>query len=419
MDIALPYRETTVTVHISDSRCAGVLYPNSVETTDEDTVIHAALDNARGDSGFDLFTAGSGEILVIVNDATRPTPTARILSRIKHRLPLSRCRFLVATGSHRVPNEEELHWIFGDLYPVLDRQNRIHCHDARDEDAMVYIGDSAAGHPIHINRHVADAGKILVITTVEPHYFGGYTGGRKSFLPGVTAYETIRLNHRLALQPEAATLALDRNPVHLDMDSCLERLASREIFALQAVLNRHRHIYAAYAGDIRRSFRDAVAAADRVFCVPITHKADVVVSAAPHPMDIDLYQSQKAIENAKPALKSGGIIILLSSCRTGIGPETFYRLMADCKSPSEVMSRIRDEYKLGFHKAAKMVEASLMGEVWGVTDLDPASLEAVFIHPQPDIQTAVDAALQKTGTNSKVLFIPEGSITVPRVSSEN
>ncbi|HPQ40003.1 MAG TPA: nickel-dependent lactate racemase [bacterium] len=417
MEFTLPYHQTSVPVHIEDNRCAGIIYPNHVDPPAEKDVIQNALASVSGPMTLKDFTDDNDEILVIVNDATRPTPTARILSLLSPGLPLSRCRFLVATGSHRAPDTGELEWIFGPFLQEIRQNGRIHIHDARADHEMVHIGNTISGHPVHINRHVTNARKIMVITTVEPHYFGGYTGGRKSFLPGVTAYETIRLNHRLALQPESATLALDTNPVHTDMDSCLDLLSGKQIFAVQAVLDRHRRLVSAAAGDIRTSFHTAVEAAGRVFCVSIPEKVDIVVSVAPYPMDVDLYQSQKAMENAKPALKPGGIIVLVSSCRTGIGPETFYNLMAGCDSPAAVMNRIRGEYKLGYHKAAKMVEAAMMGEIWAVTDLDPAVLQDVFIRAFPSIQSAIDTALQQSGPDSKVLFIPEGSITVPHVST--
>ncbi|MBN1297861.1 nickel-dependent lactate racemase [bacterium] len=417
MRVNLPYRRETISVCVDDARCAGVVYPNDVSGRDERTVILSALDKPSGSLSLADCLGGNDDILVLVNDATRPTPTARILAILKERIPLSRCHFLVATGSHRMPDDGELRWIFGEEVEELAAHGRIHCHDAKNDAELVFFGHTAAGHPVTLNRRVAEARKILVLTTVEPHYFGGYTGGRKSFLPGVAGYETIRLNHRLALKPEAVTLALEGNPVHEEMDSCLDLLKDKAIFTLQMVMDRHHTLVAAAAGDIRISFRQAVAEADRVFCVDVPERADAVVTVAPHPMDIDLYQSQKAVENAKPIVKPGGIIILVSSCRTGIGPDTFYNLMAGCRTPHEVMDRISEEYRLGYHKAAKLVEAAMMGELWAVTDLEPRLLESIFIRPLPDVQTAVDSALKQTGPDSRVMFIPEGSITVPRVVS--
>lgn len=414
MKITLPYNESTISVQVDESRCAGIVYPNDVPTSDEKALILNSMEHPLGYTHYSEFTEGTEDILVIVNDATRPTPTGRTLGYLSQLIPLERCRFLVATGSHRLPTTDELQWIFGDLYSRLDAHRQIFSHVATDDQDLEYIGKSAAGTEVTVNKLVTQARKILVVTTVEPHYFGGYTGGRKSILPGVAGYETIRQNHQLALDVRAANLALQGNPVHEDMDSCLELLKDTQIFSVQAVLDRHRNIHAVCSGDIRLAFSAAVELANTVFCVEIPARADVVVSVAPYPMDVDLYQSQKAIENAKPALNPGGVIILVSSCRTGIGPETFYRLMSSCESPEDVMDSIREKYKLGYHKAAKMVEANLLGELWAVTDLPDDILKKIFIKPWDNLQNALDAALQLTGENSKVLFIPEGSITVPK-----
>jgi len=202
MKIKLPYNQDTIVIDIAEERCAGVIYPNEVpgQMPDETTILNHALDNPCGGPVFSEFINGNDEILILVNDATRPTPTARILRMLSGTASLEHCHFLVATGSHRMPIQEELEWIFGELYDELSKTDRIHCHDARADQEMYFLGKSAAGTDVHINRLVKKFSKIMVVTTVEPHYFGGYTGGRKSFLPGITSYETIRENHSMASQ---------------------------------------------------------------------------------------------------------------------------------------------------------------------------------------------------------------------------
>jgi nickel-dependent lactate racemase len=159
----------------------------------------------------------------------------------------------------------------------------------------------------------------------------------------------------------------------------------------------------------------AVEAANRVFVVDIPRKEDIVVSVAPYPMDVDLYQSQKALDNGKLALREGGILILVSKCRTGIGDDTFYKLLSSCASPREVMAKIEGEYKLGWHKAAKMAEIGLWAEVWAVTDLAPELLKKIFIRPFSSLQGAIDAALESKGAEARALFLMDGSLTVPNI----
>ena len=374
-------------------------------------ILENAMKRPEGGITFENFIKDAKDLLIIVNDATRPTPTARVLDVLARYLTDIKLKFIVATGIHRAPPEDELEYIFGPHLKVF--RQKIHIHDSRNSDELVHIGTSKNGTPMYLNRLALDTHKIIIIGSVEPHYFAGYTGGRKALLPGIAGYETIEQNHKHALKPEAMSLALEGNPVHEDMVDACEVLKNKEIFSIQVVLDIENRIYSASGGSLDGSFKKAVKKARDVFCVSTSFKTDIVVTAAPYPMDIDLYQSQKALENGKLALKDGGILILVSKCRTGVGDDVFVRLMEEASSPAEALGKIGDEYKLGYHKAAKIAETAMSAEIWAVTGLDPYILKSVFIRPVESLQTAVDEALKIKGSDSKVLFIPHGSITVP------
>jgi len=324
-------------------------------------------------------------------------------------------KFILATGIHRAPTEEEFKCIFGKYYSEL--KDRIYVHDSKKEEDMVYIGTSVNGTEMYVNKLGVQAHKVIIIGSVEPHYFAGYTGGRKSFLPGIASYKTIEQNHKHSLLPEANALVLDGNPVHEDMIDALRTIENKEIFSIQTVLDRDRRIYACTAGHIHDSFFAAVKKAHEVFCPEIKEKADVVVSVATYPMDVDLYQSQKALENGKLALREGGILIMVSKCREGIGERSFFELLASCKTPLETLERINKGYKLGYHKAAKIAEIATWAEIWGITDLKDEDIEAAFIKPFHDIQEAIKTAIEHKGSKAKVLFLMDGTITVPKVKT--
>ncbi len=280
---------------------------------------------------------------------------------------------------------------------------------------MVFIGKSKNGTEMWVNKLGVEAHKIVIISSVEPHYFAGYTGGRKSFLPGIASYKTIEQNHKYAMRNKAQPLVLEGNPVNEDMEDAITIIMEKEIFSIMAVLDRHQNIYSATAGHIRDSFHAAIERANEVFAVPIKEKADIVVSVAPYPMDIDLYQSQKAIENGKLALKDGGIIILVSKCRDGIGDRVFFDLLASSSDAKEVLTTIERGYKLGYHKAARIVEASKKGEIWAVSDIEDETIKKAFMKPYAGVQEAVDAAILKKGKDARVLFLIDGSVTVPLI----
>ncbi len=405
----LPYGEKeTVELDVPDVNLAGIVGPNDVHGSLEE--VEKALSRPCGGRSLESFLERGEDVVFIVNDGTRPTPTARVLDSLAKRMELCRARYLIATGAHRGPTEEELRFIFGRHLEVL--RDHILVHDARCSPT-VHLGISKNGTEMDVNEVAVNADRLVIITSVEPHYFAGYTGGRKSFLPGVAAFHTIEQNHRLAMRPEAQTLVLDGNPVHEDMMDALS-VVKKEIFSIQVVLDRHQEIYRAAAGDLYQAFHQAVKWADEVFSITIPKRYDAVITVAPYPMDVDLYQSQKAIENAKRALKEGGTLILVSKCREGLGDDTFVKQLCLSKDKRAVLEALHHEYKLGYHKAAKLAEVMCHAHLWAVTSLSPHILEGMDVQPFQTLQSAVDRLLT-INPQAEILVLLDGSVTVPRV----
>jgi lactate racemase len=412
MNISVPYgKDGSLTVALDDAIQPQFLEANDVTIHNPDQVIAESIANPVNSPSFEAFLQDAGKVLVIVNDATRPTPTPKVLDAIFAPLSKTDYQFIIATGVHRGPTEEEFLQIFGTYYPKI--KDRIIVHDARKEQDMVYLGDSSNGTPMYVNKAGVEAHKIIIISSVEPHYFAGYTGGRKSFLPGIAGYKTVEKNHKLALVPEARALALAGNPVHEDMMDAIKTV-KQEIFSIMTVLDKHHQVYAACSGHIHDSFHAAIDRADEVFCAPLAEKADIVVSVVKFPQDIDLYQAQKGIDNAKLALKENGILILVAKCRCGIGGKAFADLLGSCDTPGQALEKIEQGYVLGYHKAAKMAEIGLWAEMWAVTDVDPEIISPLFITPFSDLQTALDQALDQKGKDASVLFLMDGGLTVPQ-----
>ncbi len=414
MDIQIPYgKDKKLNVSLPDTNVLRIVHPNKVEEQNQTEILLNAIENPIHSKSFSEFLSDAKDVLFIVNDGTRPTPTAKVLDILYEKIKDKNIKFIIATGVHRAPTQEEFDFIFGKHYSTF--KHRIHVHDSKKDEDMVYLGTSKNGTEMYVNRLGMEAHKIVIIGSVEPHYFGGYTGGRKSFLPGIASRKTVEQNHKHALKIEAQALTLEGNPVHEDMIDALKTIQDKEIFSIQTVLDGERRLYAVTSGHIHDSFYAAIDKAKEVFCVKIPEKADIVVSVAPYPMDIDLYQSQKALDNGKLALKDGGILIMVSKCRTGIGEPTFFELLSSSDSPQKALETIDKGYKLGYHKAAKMAEIGTWAEMWGVTDLEDKDMNAIFIKPFHDLQEALSKALEKKGRDAKVIFLMDGSITVPMI----
>lgn len=406
----MPYGTQSLEITVPEERIVTVATPKQSSDPYSSTKFFEDIDTHRGDKSFTDFL--QSDTLFIVNDGTRPTPTARLLVYLNEKYKIFEydIQFMVATGTHRAPTEEELEFVFGPYLKEIS--NRLIIHNAKTSPC-VHLGRTSRGTPVDINEEVLKAEKIVIITSVEPHYFAGFTGGRKSILPGVSGFDTIEQNHSNHFLPGAEVLELEENPIHNDMVEAVEML-NKDIFALNAVLDKNGEIDSVETGEIGQSFHNAARQAKELFAVSVKEKVDIVVTAAPYPMDVDLYQAQKALENGKRALKDDGIIILISRCREGVGDSTFLELLSSSTDPSEIVKKAREDYKLGYHKADKLAKLAERANIWGVTDLPPELVEKAHVKPFSNIQSAVDKALSLRP--GKILFLPEGSVTVPRIS---
>lgn len=409
MTITIPYGSKTVDIQIDGTRLIGVIEPALVESGDSRGLIEAAVAVPVKSVTLPDFLS-AGKVLFIVNDATRPTPTAKVLDVIAEYLPED-VEFLVAAGTHRGPTEDEFRFIFGDHLEKF--AGRIHVHDSWQETEMLRVGITAHGTDVKLNRRCIEAEKIVVIGSVEPHYFAGYTGGRKAFLPGTAAYSSIEQNHRHALDSASAPLALKGNPVHDDQMNAMTLMGRKDIFSIQVVLDRNQDIYAVTAGDIRASFDAAVGKAEEVFVIPVDCMADIVIAVAGAPLDVTLYQAHKAIENTKGVLAEGGVMILVAQCGEGMGNDTFVRLLGQSDTPADVIEKVSVEYKLGYHKAAKLAELIQCNDVYVVSALPAEAVENIFMKPYNDVQKALDDAIAAKGSNARVLIVLDACVTVP------
>ncbi|AEV30878.1 hypothetical protein SpiGrapes_3132 [Sphaerochaeta pleomorpha str. Grapes] len=417
------YQRNRQSFSIKERNLLGSFEPNEfIASQDALTLLAQALEKPRGGPDLDTFLKGAKTVLVIVNDATRPTPTSTMLEALlpilaKHGISeRTGLTVLVATGAHRGATEQEFSQILG----PLEQRLRTCCvsHDAKKKDEQVKVGTTRNGTPIILDRRLFESDRVIVTGSVEPHYFAGFTGGRKAFLPGIAGYETIEANHRLALSQRAQSLALEGNPVHEDMMDALHVITT-PTFSIMAVLDKEQKIASVVAGDINQSFYESVRVAKQIFCVQIPQKADVVVSVARFPMDINLYQSQKAIDNGALAVKDGGTLILVSSCREGIGDETFANLLCEASSAGDALHRISRCYRLGYHKAAKMAAVSQRITVQAFTEMQDEQLTGLFITPVHNLQDAIEEGIQRAIDRGiqepKVLILPDGCVTVPEL----
>jgi len=324
-------------IEIPDSCQVEVVEPKVVKlAASEENLILTAINYPIESKSLKDFIDENESFLVIVNDHARPTPTPKIL---KHVMPLLRGKrfgFVVACGTHDPPSEEDLReLILGEFYDELREDLVIHKSKSGD---FIDFGKTSRGTPILVNKIAEEYKAFIPINSIEPHYFAGYTGGRKSFIPGISSYDTIEANHSMALLEETKIMALKDNPLHEDFEEGVRTiLEGRPTFAINVVLDGDHNIVGAFGGDIFKQLYEGAKLAKEIYSPVVEKTPDVLISVVHSPFDQNLYQAQKGFENCLLAVKPRGIMILVASCYDGIGPDDL-RI-------KELLSRLNEEVK--------------------------------------------------------------------------
>lgn len=414
MLFTLGFGSGTQDVEVPDRNLLYTLLPNNVkyELTGE-AEVRRALQEPIGSPRLRSLVHPGEKIAVVTSDVSRPMPTWKVMPALLDELYAAGVSarditLVFALGSHRCQTEEERRHLAGER-----AWREICCVDSDPADC-VHLGMTSYGTPVDIFRVVAEADRVICLGNIEYHYFAGYSGGAKAVMPGVSTHEAIQANHRLMVQPEACAGRIKGNPVREDIEEAGALVGID--FIVNVVLDEHKEIVRAIAGDVTQAHRAGCAFLDTLYSKPIGEQADIViVSQGGAPKDLNLYQTQKALDNAKHAVRDGGIIILVGSCREGLGEKTFEEWLTAASSPRELVERIGKEFKLGGHKAAAIAMVRERAEIYLVSEMDAAFVERLFMRPFTTVREAYAAARNRLGPDANVIVMPYGGSTLPKI----
>ena len=293
--------------------------------------------------------------LYIINDLDRPTPTEKLLRllSIKYSDALSG-DVLAATGAHKVsyPTETLAKMLLGKISSKFS--GRFFVHSATS-DPIFSCGTTSRGTSVEVSKRLLEYENVVTIGSVEPHWFAGYTGGRKSLVPGVASFETIRQNHSLALDDGIGPLITSNNPVFEDLNEAtaliLEKITDiggPKIHSINCV-SHNNDIFFISSSLVIESINPLISDVNKIY-IKYTSPADIVIAIACAPMDRDLYQAMKSFENVRTSLRSKASFILVASCAEGIGPPHFSRTMELSRNPDLLKKHLSGKYTLGDHK---------------------------------------------------------------------
>lgn len=414
MKIELGFGDTTQILNVPDENLSEVLVPNDIEhTMNADEAVKNALEHPVASARLRDIVKPGEKIAIITSDITRPMPTYAVMPFLLDELSSAGVSdkdiaLVFALGSHRKHSDAEKIKLAGE-----QTFRRIACVDGDTADC-VHLGVTSRGTPVDIVRCVAEADRRICLGNIEYHYFAGYSGGAKAIMPGVSTRDAIQSNHRMMIEKEACAGNLDTNPLRQDIEEAAHMCGID--FILNVVLDEHKKIIYAVAGDSVKAHRQGCRFLDTLYGKRIKQKADiVVVSQGGAPKDLNLYQTQKALDNAKHAVKDGGIIVLVGSCKEGLGEKVFEEWMTGAEKSADLIARIKKEFKLGGHKAAAIALVLEYADIYLVSDMEDAFVKKLFFTPFKTVQDAFNAALEKKGKNASVLVMPYGGSTLPKL----
>ncbi len=419
MHFSFPYGHTHYEYDLPDERIAGVLVPEAPESGPLPSgadIVQEAMEHPVGSPRLAELARGKKNIVLIASDHTRPVPSKVIfpamLREIREGNPDAVVTVLIATGSHRETTRKELAAKFGEEY--LDREDiRFAVHISTKEEDLVDAGTLPSGGKLRVNRIAAEADLLIAEGFIEPHFFAGFSGGRKSVLPGVCARETVAANHCADFidDPHARTGVLTDNPIHKDMLYAAEKL--RLAYIVNVVLDENKRIIRAFAGDSMKAHEAGCAFVDRMAGVKAVPADIVITTNGGYPLDQNIYQSVKCMTAAEATCRDGGVIIILSDCSDGHGGRSFFELMANDEPLDAIMARFRatprGETVQDQWQAQIFIRILQRFHVIFITHAPSPVVEALRMTYAETLTEALDAAAKILGRDdAKITVIPDG-----------
>jgi len=417
MQVELPYGTSSIKVDVPEN--ARVVIPEEMPgIPDERAEIRRTLDNPIGSTSLSNLARGKSDAVIVINDITRPVPSELMLEEMLQDLSQAGIKednvtVVIATGNHRPNDDEEIRAMIGrDLASRL----RVVNHDCDNKSLLTDLGQTDMGLPVWINTLVASASFKIVTGLIMPHHAAGYSGGRKSILPGVAGLETLNRHHSLPIRPYHPALGwMKGNPFHEEAVKVARSVGVD--FILNVVKNACGQMVAAVAGDLEAAHEHGVSLCEKSWQLNLPNSYDIViVSPGGFPRDIDLHQSQKAMSAAEMVIEKDGVIVLVAECRDGIGKYADWLKQAD--SPREVIERFECEGFTRDHSSKAFMCARALEHYrvyFHCRGIDAKELEQMFFRAVPSVQEAVDKAVEEKGADARVLVLPQAVSCVPRV----
>lgn len=414
--IPIPYYTSTLNLHVDEENLKAVLTAKMhgfhAEKTQEQLVLDA-LEHPVGSPRLRELAKDKQKIVIVTSDHTRAVPSKitlpLLLKEIRSGNPQADITILIATGLHRPTTEEEQRRMFGD---EIVGHEKIAINNAFDPEQFVELCTLPSGAVFQVNKLAAQCDLLVTEGFVEPHFFAGFSGGRKSILPGVCSERTVNENHsyKAVSHPRSNSGMLKDNPIHADM-LCAAKAVNVQ-FIFNVALDGEKKIVAAWAGDLEKAHEAGVAFIRQWSQCPVVTGDIVVTSNGGYPLDQNLYQSPKAMATAEACAGEDGVIIMCCSCCDGMGGAHFGEILQR-GTPDEIdryLSEIPPQKTIPEQWCAQVCVRVLRRHqvILVTTFLDHDEVRRANMIPASTPDEALEIAYRLKGNHARVVVIPDG-----------
>ena len=414
--IKIPYYTSSLDLHVEEENLEAVITAKT-DTFDpgksEAELVEEALANPIGTKRLRELAKGKKKVTLVTSDHTRAVPSKLtlpiLLREIREGNPDADITILIATGLHRPTTETEQRRMFGDA--IVDNEKIVVNEAFKDED-FAYVRSLPSGAELWVNKVALDCDLLITEGFIEPHFFAGFSGGRKSILPGICNAATVNENHsyKAISSPYSTTGVLAHNPIHEDM-VCAARAVNVQ-FILNVALNGEKKVIAAFAGDLEEAHATGVSFVRTLAQCPSVTGDIVITSNGGYPLDQNLYQSPKAVATAEACCADGGVIIMCASCFDGMGGTHFEKLIVrgTVDEIDEYLSRIPPKETIPEQWCAQIYSRILKKHkiILVTTYLDHELVRKANMIPASSPDEALAMAYEMMGRDARVVVIPDG-----------
>jgi len=416
MKTQIPYGQGVEELDVPPGNIVDIFVPKKPKTSaSSKTVKQKIKQMVKEHAG--MIEKSNGDICVLVSDKTRAAFNSIIVPELLRQLEsvgtnMGRLRIIIANGLHTPMNRQEIVENLGK--EVVDRFTVIN-HISDEEDRHVFIGKTRFGTEVKLNRKYVDARLKIATGLVEPHFFAGFSGGYKSVLPGIASTKTVYHNHSFEMidHPKSKAGVLEGNPIHEDIEAA-GRLSGLNLIVNVTVSNGR--LSSIHAGEVDKTYEEAIDKVRSEACVSIDHLYDVIVTSnGGFPLDRNLYQAVKGISVGESIVKKRGSIIVLSECRDGVAHEEFRKLMEYGETPKDILSYIKENEPLRDQwQAHVLARIMLRSKIFVVSrSLNGKDVEKMKMHKVNTVEEAFELAKVKKNSGKSIAVFPNGPYTIP------